>query len=49
MSACEHFVSGVEAMGTILLVGAPSNGGAGGGPTTVKLPDGSRVAISRSA
>ena len=47
MSACEHFVSGIEAMGTVLLVGTPTNG-AGGGPTTVKLPDGSRVAISRA-
>lgn len=47
MSACEHFVSGVEAMGTVLLVGTPTNG-AGGGPTTVKLPDGTRVAISRA-
>jgi C-terminal processing protease CtpA/Prc len=47
MSACEHFVSGVEAMGSVLLVGAPTNG-AGGGPTTVKLPDGTRIAISRA-
>lgn len=47
MSACEHFVSGVEAMGNVLLVGAPTNG-AGGGPTTVRLPDGTRVAISRA-
>lgn len=47
MSSCEHFVSGVEAMGNVLLVGAPTNG-AGGGPTTVQLPDGTRVAISRA-
>jgi carboxyl-terminal processing protease len=47
MSACEHFVSGVEAMGSVLMVGAPTNG-AGGGPTTVKLPDGTRIAISRA-
>ncbi len=47
MSACEHFVSGVEATGKVLLVGTPTNG-AGGGPTTVKLPDGTRVAISRA-
>lgn len=47
MSACEHFVSGVEAMGNVLLVGAPTNG-AGGGPTTVNLPDGTRVRISRA-
>jgi len=46
-SACEHFVSGVEATGKVLLVGTPTNG-AGGGPTTVKLPDGTRVAISRA-
>lgn len=47
MSACEHFVSGIEAMGHILLVGAPTNG-AGGGPTTVRLPDGTTVRISRA-
>ncbi len=47
MSACEHFVSGVEAMGKVLLVGSPTNG-AGGGPTNVQLPDGTRVAISRA-
>ena len=47
MSACEHFVSGIEAMGTVLLVGLPTNG-AGGGPTNIKLPDGTRVAISRA-
>jgi C-terminal processing protease CtpA/Prc len=47
MSACEHFVSGIEAMDWVLLVGAPTNG-AGGGPTSVKLPDGTRVAISRA-
>ncbi len=47
MSSCEHFVSGVEAMGNILLVGAPTNG-AGGGPTSVQLSDGTRVAISRA-
>ncbi len=47
MSACEHFVSGIEAMGHVLLVGAPTNG-AGGGPTTVRLPDGTSVAISRA-
>jgi carboxyl-terminal processing protease len=47
MSACEHFVSGIEAMGRVLLVGLPTNG-AGGGPTIVNLPDGTRVAISRA-
>ena len=47
MSACEHFVSGIEAMGDVLLVGMPTNG-AGGGPTSVRLPDGTRVAISRA-
>jgi hypothetical protein len=47
MSACEHFVSGIEAMGRVLLVGMPTNG-AGGGPTVIKLPDGTRVAISRA-
>jgi C-terminal processing protease CtpA/Prc len=47
MSACEHFVSGVEAMGCVLLVGVPTNG-AGGGPTRIRLPDGTRVAISRA-
>jgi carboxyl-terminal processing protease len=46
-SACEHFVSGIEGMGRVLLVGQPTNG-AGGGPTIVKLPDGTRVAISRA-
>ncbi len=46
-SACEHFVSGIEAMGRVLLVGLPTNG-AGGGPTIVELPDGTRVAISRA-
>ncbi|HEY5912597.1 MAG TPA: S41 family peptidase [Verrucomicrobiae bacterium] len=46
-SACEHFVSGIEAMGRVLLVGMPTNG-AGGGPTAVNLPDGTRVAISRA-
>jgi carboxyl-terminal processing protease len=47
MSSCEHFVSGVEAMGNALLVGAPTNG-AGGGPTNVQLSDGTRLAISRA-
>jgi carboxyl-terminal processing protease len=47
MSSCEHFVSGVEAMGNVLLVGTPTNG-AGGGPTNVQLPDSTRVAISRA-
>ncbi len=46
-SACEHFVSGIEAMGRVLLIGMPTNG-AGGGPTAVKLPDGTRIAISRA-
>ncbi len=46
-SACEHFVSGIEAMGRVLLVGRPTNG-AGGGPTVVTLSDGTRVAISRA-
>jgi hypothetical protein len=47
MSACEHFVSGVEAMGDVLRVGTPTNG-AGGGLTRVELPDGTQVAISRA-
>lgn len=47
MSACEHFVSGVEAMGNVLMVGTPTNG-AGGGPTRVELPDGTQMAISRA-
>jgi len=47
MSACEHFVSGLEAMGSVLLVGTPTNG-AGGGPTSITLPDGSMVRISRA-
>jgi carboxyl-terminal processing protease len=46
-SACEHFVSGIEAIRTILLVGEPTNG-AGGGPTLVTLCDGTRVVISRA-
>lgn len=46
-SACEHFVSGIEAMGRVLLVGRPTNG-AGGGPTGVTLSDGTRVVISRA-
>jgi C-terminal processing protease CtpA/Prc len=46
-SACEHFVSGIEAIGTVLLVGEPTNG-AGGGPTAVTLCDGTRVIISRA-
>ena len=46
-SACEHFVSGMEAMGHVLLVGTPTNG-AGGGPTLVELCDGTKVAISRA-
>ncbi|HOW69689.1 MAG TPA: S41 family peptidase [Phycisphaerae bacterium] len=46
-SACEHFVSGIEAMGHILLVGSPTNG-AGGGPTSVTLPDGTQLRISRA-
>jgi C-terminal processing protease CtpA/Prc len=46
-SACEHFVSGVEAMGRVLLVGGPTNG-AGGGPTVVTLCDGTKVVISRA-
>jgi carboxyl-terminal processing protease len=46
-SACEHFVSGMEAMGRVLLVGTPTNG-AGGGPTVETLCDGTRVAISRA-
>lgn len=45
--ACEHFVSGIEAMGHVLLVGAPTNG-AGGGPTQVTLPDGTQMRISRA-
>jgi carboxyl-terminal processing protease len=46
-SACEHFVSGIEAMGRVLMVGRPTNG-AGGGPTSVKLCDGTQVIISRA-
>ncbi|MPN10828.1 hypothetical protein SDC9_158125 [bioreactor metagenome] len=46
-SACEHFVSGIEAMGHVLLVGLPTNG-AGGGPTRVTLGDGTQVMISRA-
>lgn len=46
-SACEHFVSGVEAIGRVLLVGMPTNG-AGGGPTLVTLGDGTKVVISRA-
>ncbi len=46
-SACEHFVSGIEAMGHVLLVGLPTNG-AGGGPTRVNLGDGTQVMISRA-
>lgn len=46
-SACEHFVSGIEAMGRVLLVGLPTNG-AGGGPTRVTLGDGTQVMISRA-
>jgi carboxyl-terminal processing protease len=46
-SACEHFVSGIEAMGNVLLVGLPTNG-AGGGPTRVTLGDGTQVMISRA-
>ena len=46
-SACEHFVSGIEAIGTVLLVGMPTNG-AGGGPTLVTLYDGTKVVISRA-
>jgi carboxyl-terminal processing protease len=46
-SACEHFVSGMEAIGRVLLVGTPTNG-AGGGPTVVTLCDGTKVAISRA-
>jgi carboxyl-terminal processing protease len=46
-SACEHFVSGIEAIRTILLVGEPTDG-AGGGPTQVTLCDGTQVVISRA-
>jgi carboxyl-terminal processing protease len=46
-SACEHFVSGMEAIGRVLLVGTPTNG-AGGGPTVVTLSDGTKLAISRA-
>jgi carboxyl-terminal processing protease len=46
-SACEHFVSGCEATGRMLLVGRPTNG-AGGGPTGVTLCDGTKVMISRA-
>ncbi len=41
------FTPAAEAMGHVLLVGTPTNG-AGGGPTGVELPDGSRVRISRA-
>jgi C-terminal processing protease CtpA/Prc len=46
-SACEHFVSGIEAISHVLLVGVPTNG-AGGGPTGVTLRDGTTVRISRA-
>jgi len=46
-SACEHFVSGIEAIARVLLVGMPTNG-AGGGPTLVTLRDGTKVVISRA-
>lgn len=46
-SACEHFVSGIEALGRVLLVGMPTNG-AGGGPTLVTLCDGTKAVISRA-
>jgi carboxyl-terminal processing protease len=46
-SACEHFVSGIEAIARVLLVGMPTNG-AGGGPTLVTLDDGTKVVISRA-
>lgn len=46
-SACEHFVSGAEATGRMLLVGTPT-AGAGGGPTEVALPSGAVVLISRA-
>ena len=46
-SACEHFVSGLEATENVLLVGTSTNG-AGGGPTNVSLPGGVVVRISRA-
>ena len=46
-SACEHFVSGIEAMKRVLIVGTPTNG-AGGGPTVLTLSDGTRFAVSRA-
>ena len=46
-SACEHFVSGIEAMKRVLLAGTPTNG-AGGGPTAVTLCDGTHLYISRA-
>ena len=46
-SACEHFVSGIEATRRILLAGTPTDG-AGGGPTSVTLCDGTQVRISRA-
>lgn len=46
-SACEHFVSGAEATGRMLLVGTPTDG-SGGGPKSVSLPSGAVVRISRA-
>jgi carboxyl-terminal processing protease len=46
-SACEHFVSGIEGIGSVLMVGMPTDG-AGGGPTMVTLNDGTKVVISRA-
>lgn len=46
-SACEHFVSGAEATGRMLLVGTPT-AGSSGGPKAVTLPSGAVVRISRA-
>ncbi|MBT3269270.1 hypothetical protein HN371_19145 [Candidatus Poribacteria bacterium] len=47
MSACEHFVSGMDASGIILLVGV-STTGAGGWIRSVDLPGGATLRCSRT-
>jgi C-terminal processing protease CtpA/Prc len=47
MSACEHFVSGMDASGVALLVGV-STTGAGGWIRTVELPGGATLRCSRT-
>ncbi len=47
MSACEHFVSGMDASGVALLVGV-STTGAGGWIQTVDLPGGATLRCSRT-